>query len=56
MKKILIVLTLLAGCEQRQPAPSADQNARLDEAEAMLNEEAAHEKGPASEPADPNSN
>ena len=46
----------LAACQDRPPAPSAEQNARLDEAEAMLNAEAAHEKGPAAEAADPNSN
>ena len=56
MKKILLTLALLAACDERPPAPSAAQNAQLDEAEAMLGEEAAHEKGPASEPADPNFN
>ena len=31
----------LAGCgEQRPPAPTAEQNDQLNEAEAMLNEEA----------------
>jgi hypothetical protein len=35
---------LLAGCgEQRPPAPSAEQNDQLNEAESMLNEEAANE-------------
>ena len=56
MKRILLAFALLAACEDRPPAPSAEQNAALDEAEAMLDEEAAHEKGPASKPADPNSN
>jgi hypothetical protein len=43
MKTALIALALtLAGCgEQRPPAPTAEQNAQLNEAEAMLNEEAA---------------
>ena len=49
-------LILLVGCDERLPAPTSEQNAALDEAEAMLDEEAAHEKGPASKPADPNSN
>ena len=51
MKKSILALMLLtlAACEDRPPAPSAEQNAALDE-------EAAHEKGPASKPADPNSN
>ena len=53
---LLFFLALLAACEERPPAPSSEQNARLDEAEAMLNAEAAHEKGPTSKPADPNSN
>ena len=35
-------LLLLAACEDRPAAPSAEQNAQLDEAEAMLDEEAGH--------------
>lgn len=44
MTRIAIALTLLlAACDQRPPAPSAAQNAQLDEAEAMLNDMAANE-------------
>jgi hypothetical protein len=43
MKKLWFALVLiLASCgEQRPPAPTAEQNDQLDEAEAMLNEEGA---------------
>lgn len=43
MKKVSIALALvLAGCgEQRPPAPTAEENAQLNEAEEMLNEEGA---------------
>ena len=47
---------LLAACNDRPPAPTTEQNRQLDEAENMLDEEAANEKGPATEAADPNSN
>jgi hypothetical protein len=42
MRKSLFALFLfLAGCgEQRPPAPTAEQNDQLNEAEEMLNEEA----------------
>ena len=43
--KIWFALALaLAGCgEQRPPAPTAEQNDQLNEAEEMLNEEAGNE-------------
>ncbi len=40
MRNVLILIgLLLAGCDQRPPAPTAEQNDQLNEAEAMLNEE-----------------
>jgi hypothetical protein len=43
MRKSLILIGLLfvAACDKRPPAPTAEQNAQLNEAEAMLNEEGA---------------
>jgi hypothetical protein len=39
---LLASLIVLSGCgEQRPPAPTAEENAQLNEAEAMLNEEGA---------------
>jgi len=49
MKKIALALTLLTSCnrEEQPEAPTPAESARLDEAEAMLNEMAANEEGPA---------
>ncbi|MBA3729755.1 MAG: hypothetical protein H0W92_02985 [Sphingomonas sp.] len=38
---LFLALTLTACQEERNPAPTAAESARLDEAEAMLNNEAA---------------
>ncbi len=45
MRKFFFALALaLAACgEQRPPAPTAEQNDQLNEAEEMLNEEAGNE-------------
>ena len=53
MRKSLLALLLLAGCdrEERPPAPTAEESARLDDAEAMLN--GLNEEGPAPDNADP---
>ena len=54
MRKSLIALALLvAACaDDRPPAPTAEENERLDEAEAMLNE-MGNEEGPEAEAPDP---
>jgi hypothetical protein len=54
-KTILLALLVLAACDDRPPAPTAEQNDQLNDAEDMLDEEAAKEKGPATEAADPQS-
>jgi uncharacterized protein YcfL len=44
---VTIAVLLLTGCQKEQPAaPTAEQSARLDDAENMLNAE-ANEEGPA---------
>ena len=50
---LFLSLVLLAACgrEERPPAPTAEESARLDDAEAMLN--GLNEEGPAPEDADP---
>ena len=41
-KSMLLIALLLAGCaEQRPPAPTEAENRQLDEAEGMLNADAA---------------
>jgi hypothetical protein len=45
---VLIALLLLSACrDDRPPAPTAEQSDQLNEAENLLNQEAANEKGPA---------
>ena len=42
-KCVFLILMLLTACgEKRPPAPTAEENRQLDEAEAMLNEDAAN--------------
>ena len=42
-----IALLFLAACrDDRPPAPTPEQSDQLNDAENMLNAEAAHEKGP----------
>ena len=52
-KEILLALLLLSACNDRPSAPTAEQNDQLNDAEAMLDEEAAKEKGPAVQCASP---
>ena len=42
----MLVLTLSACRDERPPAPTAEQSAQLNEAEELLNQQAAKEKGP----------
>ena len=52
-KGAILVLLLLAACrEQRPPAPTAEQNQQLNEADSML-DQMANEEGPADRSAGP---
>ncbi len=57
MRPILPVLLFLAGCaDERPPAPTAEESARLDEADAMLDNlsaDEARQKGPGAPAPDP---
>ena len=45
---LILLLTLTPACrDQRPPAPTAEQANQLDEAEAILNNLATNEEGPA---------
>ncbi len=47
MRLIMCLAVLLAACQdQRTPTPTADESARLNDAEAMLDNEAAPATGP----------
>jgi hypothetical protein len=44
-KSLFLALALAAAaCDQRPPAPTAEQNDQLNEAEEMLNEEAGNQR------------
>jgi len=44
---LFLAFFLLTACsDERPPAPTAEEAAQLDDAEALLNREAAKEKGP----------
>jgi len=45
---LLCLILLLAACQdQRPPAPTAEESAQLDDADALLENLAANEEGPA---------
>jgi hypothetical protein len=54
---IILLLTLTPACrDQRPPAPTSEQANQLNEAEAMLNDLAANEEGPADRSTGPSNN
>jgi len=54
MRLIILACLILVGCGKERPAaPTAEQSARLNEAEDMLNDIAANEEGPADRSAGP---
>ena len=55
MRTLLLPIALgLAGCgDDRPPPPTAEQAEQLNEAERMLDEAAANEKGPEQSPGPP---
>jgi outer membrane lipoprotein-sorting protein len=54
---LILLLVLATGCrDQRPPAPTAEQANQLNEAEAMLNDLAANEEGPADRSTGPSNN
>jgi len=56
MRIWLVLALLLCACrEQRPPAPTAEQSAQLNEAENLLDQEAANEKGPEANASGPSS-
>jgi hypothetical protein len=58
MKRMIFLALLVTACgDSRPPAPTAEQNRQLNEAESMLDAQ-AKEKGPANAaaPADPSHN
>jgi hypothetical protein len=57
MKKLLFCALLLASCrDNRPPAPTEEQSARLNEMDAELNAMAHNEEGPADRSASPSNN